>query len=78
MKAELLKPTTDTELQRYHSREEVLVARGIKEVLDCLEPIGHDQQWHPINRGVPTYIRFRMKIKEWERINETPNNKRAD
>jgi len=31
MKAELLKPTTDDELEKYHSREEVLVTRGIEE-----------------------------------------------
>ena len=34
MDAKLLKLTTDAELEKYHSREEVLVARGMKKIVD--------------------------------------------
>lgn len=37
MKAELLKSTTDAELEKYCSREEVLVTRGIREVVKWIE-----------------------------------------
>lgn len=60
MKKELFKPTTDAELKKYHDREEVLVARGIREVAEWI-----DAWWERGKGGKQNWYELEAKLKEW-------------
>ena len=62
MKAELLKRTTDAELKKYDSREEVLVARGIRE---ALIRVGREaRRMDKTTYLIPDYKKYRQALKD--------------
>ncbi len=70
MEAKLLKPTTDAELQKYHSREEVLVARGMGEVVEWIERKALKRKRGGYRQAVSTdriitEQAWQAKLKEW-------------